>query len=91
MVVVKRQSDSLFSRGRLLDEEKINSAKLSFLIKEGFTVVIIGKPNVGKSSLINTLTRLETSIVSDTPGTTRDIIQQKIDLKGLPVIFYVVE
>ena len=69
-------------------KDTINSTKLSLFIKEGFTVVIIGKPNVGKSSLINTLTRLDTSIVSDTPGTTRDIIQQKIDLKGLPVIFY---
>ena len=66
----------------------INSSKMSSFIKEGFTVAIIGKPNVGKSSLINKLTKLNTSIVSDIPGTTRDIIQQKIDLKGLPVILY---
>ena len=69
-------------------KNSINSAKLSSFIKEGFTVAIIGKPNVGKSSLINALTKLNTSIVSDIPGTTRDIIQQKIDLKGLPVILY---
>ena len=69
-------------------KSSINCAKLSVLIKDGFTVAIIGKPNVGKSSLINTLTKLDTSIVSDIPGTTRDIIQQKVDLKGLPVIFY---
>ena len=66
----------------------IKSAKLSSFIKEGYAVAIIGKPNVGKSSLINTLTKLDTSIVSDIPGTTRDIIHQKIDLKGLPVILY---
>ncbi len=68
--------------------DSIKSAKLSSFIKEGYTVAIIGKPNVGKSSLINTLTKLDTSIVSDIPGTTRDIIHQKIDLKGLPVVLY---
>ena len=66
----------------------INSANLSFFIKEGFNVAIVGKPNVGKSSLINTLTKVDTSIVSNIPGTTRDVIHQKIDLKGLPVILY---
>ena len=69
-------------------KDSLNTAKLSHFIKEGFVVVIIGKPNVGKSSLINTLTKLNTSIVSDIPGTTRDLIQQKINLKGLPVILY---
>ena len=69
-------------------KSSIKSAKLSSSIKEGFTVAIIGKPNVGKSSLINTLTKLDTSIVSDIPGTTRDVIQQKIDLMGLPTTFY---
>ena len=66
-------------------KKSVNSAKLSSFLKEGFIVTIIGKPNVGKSSLINALTKLNTSIVSDSPGTTRDLIQQKIDLKGLPV------
>ena len=69
-------------------KSSIDTAKLSLFIKEGFTVAIIGKPNVGKSSLINKLTKLDTSIVSNIPGTTRDVIQQKIDLKGLPVILY---
>ena len=69
-------------------KNSLESAKLSSFIKEGFKVAIIGKPNVGKSSLINALTKLNTSIVSDIPGTTRDLIQQKIDLRGLPVILY---
>ena len=69
-------------------ENALKSAKLSSFIKEGFSIAIIGKPNAGKSSLINTLTKLNTSIVSEIPGTTRDVIQQKIDLKGLPVTLY---
>ena len=69
-------------------KDAINSAKLASFIKEGFIVTIIGKPNAGKSSLINALTKLNTSIVTELPGTTRDLIQQKIDLKGLPVILY---
>ena len=51
-------------------------------------VAIAGKPNSGKSSLLNTLLNEQKAIVSDIPGTTRDIIHQKIDLKGLPVILY---
>ena len=44
-------------------KDSVNSAKLSTFIKDGFTVAIIGKPNVGKSSLINALTKLNTSIL----------------------------
>ena len=69
-------------------KDAVRSAKFSSFIKEGFTVAIIGKPNAGKSSLINALTRLNTSIVSDIPGTTRDVIHQKIDLRGLSVTLY---
>ncbi len=69
-------------------KDSVNFAKVASFIKEGFIVTIIGKPNAGKSSLINALTKLNTSIVTDIPGTTRDLIQQKIDLKGLPVILY---
>ena len=69
-------------------KSSVVSAKASSIIKEGYSVAIIGKPNVGKSSLINTLTKLDTSIVSDMAGTTRDVIHQKIDLKGLPVTLY---
>ncbi len=89
---IPKEISSLFSKKLKKLQKKIkdsvNSATLSSFIKEGFTVTIIGKPNVGKSSLINKLTKLNTSIVSDLPGTTRDLIQQKIDLKGLPIILY---
>ena len=89
---IPRELSSLFLKKLKVIRNKIrtsiNSAKLSSNIKEGFAVAITGKPNVGKSSLINTLTKLNTSIVSDIPGTTRDVIQQKINLKGLPVILF---
>jgi tRNA modification GTPase len=56
------------------------------LIRDGFQVVLAGPPNVGKSSLINALARRDVAIVSEEAGTTRDIIEVKLDLEGLPVV-----
>jgi tRNA modification GTPase len=55
------------------------------IIRDGFDVVIVGAPNVGKSSLLNTLARREVAIVSDEPGTTRDLVELSLDLDGLKV------
>ncbi len=55
-------------------------------LKDGFLISIIGKPNVGKSSLINYLTKEDVAIVTDIPGTTRDIIEQRINLDGYNII-----
>ncbi|WP_340148580.1 tRNA uridine-5-carboxymethylaminomethyl(34) synthesis GTPase MnmE [uncultured Sneathiella sp.] len=54
-------------------------------IREGLDVVILGRPNVGKSSLLNALARRDAAIVSDEAGTTRDIIEVPMDLAGYPV------
>ena len=54
-------------------------------IRVGFEVAIMGKPNVGKSTLLNTLAGREAAIISEQAGTTRDIIEVKMDLDGLPV------
>lgn len=56
------------------------------LLREGAYVNIVGPPNVGKSSLLNALLKKNRAIVSDVPGTTRDYIEEGIDLDGLPVI-----
>ncbi len=57
-------------------------------IRSGIKIAIIGKPNTGKSSLINYLAKREIAIVSNIPGTTRDIIELNYDIRGIPVIFY---
>lgn len=55
-------------------------------VREGIKIAVIGAPNAGKSSLVNALARREAAIVSDLPGTTRDIIEVHLDLGGYPVI-----
>jgi tRNA modification GTPase len=55
-------------------------------LREGLSVALIGKPNTGKSSLLNALLERERAIVTDIPGTTRDSIEETLDLDGLPLI-----
>ncbi|HEX2726234.1 MAG TPA: tRNA uridine-5-carboxymethylaminomethyl(34) synthesis GTPase MnmE [Beijerinckiaceae bacterium] len=56
-------------------------------LRDGFMVVLAGPPNAGKSTLLNALARRDVAIVADIPGTTRDAIEVRCDLGGLPVVF----
>ncbi|MCP5038303.1 MAG: tRNA uridine-5-carboxymethylaminomethyl(34) synthesis GTPase MnmE [Rhodobacteraceae bacterium] len=62
-------------------------SKVSERIREGFEVAIVGAPNVGKSTLLNALAGREAAITSQYAGTTRDVIEVRMDLNGLPVTF----
>jgi tRNA modification GTPase len=61
------------------------AARQGALLREGLHVVIAGKPNAGKSSLLNRLAGDEIAIVTDAPGTTRDVLRQQVHLDGLPL------
>ena len=77
-------ADSLRQVQQRLQEVKV-SARQGRLLKEGMTVVIAGKPNAGKSSLLNKLAGQEAAIVTEIPGTTRDILREHIQIDGLPL------
>ena len=77
-------SSKLQSAHRLIKEIR-QGVKLGKILREGVRVVICGKPNVGKSSFLNALLKEERSIVTPIAGTTRDTIEEVLDIRGIPV------
>ena len=77
-------------RGILVEVEKqLDLSEHGIALKEGIRMVIVGKPNVGKSTLLNRLLKEDRAIVTEIPGTTRDIIVEDLNIKG--VLFKVVD
>jgi tRNA modification GTPase len=66
-------------------DELIETARQGRVLRDGVTVAIIGEPNAGKSSLLNALAGRDSAIVTDIPGTTRDVLRETLSLDGLPV------
>ncbi|MGD8559224.1 MAG: tRNA uridine-5-carboxymethylaminomethyl(34) synthesis GTPase MnmE [Gammaproteobacteria bacterium] len=78
---VHRQLDSVSARLN----DTLAEAHQGQLLREGMTVVIAGKPNAGKSTLLNQLTGQQSAIVTEIPGTTRDVLREHIQIDGLPL------
>ena len=74
LVSIRERLDALTAR-----------ARTGALLREGLTIVLVGAPNVGKSSLLNCLAREDAAIVTPVPGTTRDTIERRIDIAGIPL------
>lgn len=64
----------------------LNDGRRGEILREGFHIAILGPPNAGKSSLLNWLARRDAAIVADTAGTTRDVVEVRLDLGGWPVV-----
>ncbi len=77
--------DKLLHNVRTNLQQTLATAKQGSLLREGAHVALVGRPNVGKSSLLNRLSGEEVALVSDVPGTTRDVIRQAIQIRGVPL------
>ena len=80
-----REISERFQKVREHFEGVLDSARQGKLLREGMTLVIAGRPNAGKSSLMNRLAGYEAAIVTPIPGTTRDVVRERISIDGMPL------
>lgn len=84
-VVDTTHRDLLLTKIHSRLQQTLESARQGSLLREGAHVALVGRPNVGKSSLLNRLAGEEVALVSEVPGTTRDVIRQAIQIRGVPL------
>jgi tRNA modification GTPase len=77
--------DERLNQARSGLSDLLSKARQGRLLRDGMTLAIIGKPNAGKSSVLNALTGHDTAIVTEVPGTTRDVLKEQIEISGVPI------
>src|SRR5690606_11100883 len=86
---VEEMTHKVFKEKALYVKNEINklldTARGGKILREGLATVIIGRPNVGKSSLLNSFVQENKAIVTDIPGTTRDVIEEYVNIRGIPL------
>lgn len=76
----------VLTEGRDAVERLVRQGSTGRILREGLRTTIVGRPNVGKSSLLNSLLQADRAIVSNIPGTTRDVIEEQMTISGIPLV-----